>query len=63
MPMPKSSRVNQRNREVVMAEIHRLLPPGAKLARGRRTLLAGPDPCDARSPRQDLYPDGLVRHL
>ena len=33
MPITKSSRVNQRNREVVMAEIHRPLPPGAELVR------------------------------
>lgn len=32
MPMAKSSRVNQRSRQVVMAEMYRPLPPGAKLA-------------------------------
>ena len=31
MPITKSSRVNQRNREVVMAEIHRPLPAGCRV--------------------------------
>ena len=62
MPITKSSGANQPNREVVMAEMCRSLPPDAELARGRQIVLADPDPCDVRSPRQDVYPDGLVRH-
>jgi len=62
MPMTKSSGVNQRNRDVLMTERYRPLPPGAEVALAMWTLLAGPDPCYARSPRQDLYSDGSVQH-
>jgi hypothetical protein len=60
--MTKSSRVNQRNREVVMTVMYRPLPPGAELARGRRTLLAVL--IRAMPSRVDtiLYAGGLVRH-
>jgi hypothetical protein len=45
-----------------MPEMYRPVPPDAELARGRGILFTGPDPCDVRLPRQNLYPDGLVRH-
>ncbi len=55
MPITKSSRANQHSREVMTAEMYRSLPPGAELARGRRTPLASPDQGDARSPSRH-YP-------
>jgi hypothetical protein len=54
MPMTKSSRVNQRNREIVMTEIHRSLLPGSQRIRGRPTLLAAADPSARARPGRIL---------
>ena len=56
MPIMRSSRVDQRNRAVAMAEIYRAVAGASSWYAGARTLLPSDDEGKARSTRQILAP-------